>query len=225
MARVVRIVLVGLMLAAGGVALVPTDGQAQVSVEVAESVSYTDILGTLWVKGIIENRGTEPVGSPKVTVSLLDASGATVAAVEAHARPVILQPGGRAAWSAHVPKAPPFSDLRIEPRADPPSRIAAEVYYYDLAAEGVSAPPARGATLSPVLTGQVVNTGAKTAASVMVTAAVYGEDGTLHEVYLGFAEQKEIPPGQSSPFEVGHHDARTKPIGRYEFFLEGVGKP
>ena len=221
----IRVIAIGVLLAACALSMGIRGARAQASVEVTEFNTFKNSIGALVIQGLIENKGTSPVEGVEVAVSLLGAGGSTVGAAQAYATPNVLQPGARGAWKTLISGPAPYTDIRIQAQARPASGFASALWYYDLETSGVSTLPSTSAVSGAKIVGQVTDTGAKTATLVQIVAAVYAADGSLFEVRDGLAKLNEIPPGQSAPFEItflGGRGIRT--VGKYDLFLQSLAK-
>lgn len=204
--------------------LASTTGDSQLLVTHASH--YRTSTGAVVVQGVIENRSALAVGPVEIAVSLLSDSGATITTGQALHKPTLLRAGARAPWSAIMRNVPAFKDVRVQAQARPLDDLIAQFVYQDLRSDGVTTVPAAPPFNLPKISGQIVNTGSKTAALVNVLVAVYAADGQLVAVDTTTAKLSEIAPGQSAPFEFTFLTAndvmKGKAIERFELYMQGL---
>jgi len=197
----------------------------EAKLEVTEYVVRKTQFNSTRVVGMIENKGQGPASNIQIAVSLLGEGGATAAAGQAVYKPTVLQPGQKSPWLAAIDGLPEFKEVKIQAQAEPLAGFMSQLVTQNFKIDGATMrPPAIPGGLWKV-SGQVTNTGPKSATSVSVIAGVTGPDGKLLEANLGFAKLDQIDPGQSAPFEVDIVTAQTGPKPeKFELYVEGHNK-
>ncbi len=204
-----------------------TPGKAQV---LAQNVSnYRDSIGTLWFIGEVVNTGSADAARVQVAVSLLGDTGQTVAAGSSEfvSPPVlpILKAGSKAVWRALVREAPAvWKEERIQVQSMPVDAFARDFYYYDVRVEGVSLAPPTNSSGLVMVSGQVVNTGAKGTRYVSITVAAYDGADKLLAIGSGSAKLDKIPAGGSAPFSFGIDQLKALPT-KSDVYVFGQALP
>jgi hypothetical protein len=91
--------------------------------------------------------------------------------------------------------------------------------------ENVEVLPPTGLGMSPVIAGEVVNSGQQAASEVRVTAAIFDEEGALFQVVTTVLDRQDLPSGERAPFRLQPAGRGLTEIPHYELFVEGRPKP
>lgn len=193
----------------------------------ATQIIYRKTNNVVVVEGIVENQGSATVGTIQIAISLIADDGKTAGSAEAFTKPNALKAGVKAPWQARISNALAFKDVKVQVQASPENDLSRAFFYQEFKAEGVTVAPPGPPFNMPKISGQVINTGQKTATLVGVLVAIYGEDGKLMAVDSTVTKLNEIAPGQTVPFEFSFITAellKGKKIERYDLFIEGSPK-
>jgi hypothetical protein len=181
--------------------------------------------GWTFIQGFVQNDGPAPAGTIEVHVALVADGDSVVATTRAHIQPTMLAPGSRAPWLAQIRQPPSFARVRVQVQARPFTEILQGTVTHDLRAEQVAVQPPTGPVPSPIIAGEVVNTGQRAASDIRVTAAIFDGDGALFQVVSTLLDGPELPPGQGAPFRLQPVGRGLTEIPRYELFVEGRPRP
>ena len=165
-----------------------------------ENVTFSNSpLGGLWAFGEIHNTTGTDLEQAGVSISLLDAAGAAVAAAQDYVQVELIRPGGRAPFALRF-DAPPQSFASY--LAAPWKGVIGYVggYYLDLAARDAQGAGERYSTYT--VSGSIANTGPEDAVEVSVTVTLYDALGRVIGTRRAPPEYDVIPTGGQSPFVV-----------------------
>jgi hypothetical protein len=195
-----------------------------VHVEMAGYDSYRDIYGQFWFVGQVSNKGPEPAGDVRVTISVVGSDGdvlATGFAESGRDLPSVIPSGEKAAFRVTIDRAPEkWASIGFQVQAEPAVGAGLEDRYFDLRAQNDTLAPAAGEGRGPTVTGEIMNTGRETAASVQVWAAGYGEDGEVLDATCASVTLDRIAPDNTAPFEIEFHSDANGRIVKYVLWAE-----
>jgi hypothetical protein len=180
----------------------PTPGKIDL---IAQNTScYKTSIDSVYCIGEVVNQGQAEASEVRIAISLLDATGKTVATGSAGGflpTVPILKPGEKTVYYALMDGEPAeWAEQRVQVQGKPVTASTRSSAYLDVNADGVTIGTNQYDWV--VVSGQVVNTGTGTAKSVRVTAAVYDAEGKLVGVRDGYAKLEQIPAGGSAPFSI-----------------------
>ena len=192
-----------------------------------EPVSFTAYrLQSDWtfVQGFVQNNGKVPAGSIDVAVLLIADGDTVVASAGAHIKPGMVGVGERAPWLAQVKGAPDFQRVRVQVHSQPLTDFLESTVTQDFQFTGTAVRPPGADFSPPSIVGEVVNIGNQPATEIVVTAAIFDDDGGLYQVASAVVKAPELPMGERASFEIRPIGRGLKDIPRYELFAEGRPK-
>ncbi len=180
---------------------------------------YEDPVGSLRLLFEIRNLNPLTVEGLRVTVTLRDADGQTVASQSAHARLNVLRAGDSApAMVVFFLGAPGFSIYEVDVYAEKGGYLAGLLHP---GLEIVDDLGRVGEWVPYEVLGQVQNVGDSDAESVTLVVTCYDEDGRVVGIGSGAPEERTIPAGGSSQFLVSI-GAVAGEIGSYKVQVQGL---
>ena len=165
-----------------------------------------DDYGTLKFYGEVLNEGEDDLVAPQVTIKLYNDEDEIVGQTSALGPlPTVIRPDQRGLWDATLSgdDAPEdWSRTEIEVIEDEAlAETYSQMYYPDLEASNAQLNPADPYS-TPTVTAEVSNTGDQAAETVLASAGIYDEDGTLVDVAsLTSSGSTAVRAGESSLFE------------------------
>lgn len=202
------------------------DLASQVKVEMGDSNSYSDSIGTLIVVGEVVNNGPVPATNVEVAVSLIGADGKVLAAESTYAWSLRsrIPVGEKAPFKVMISDAPQSWDsIKFQVQAEPwKEGLWTTSGYYDLQVKNETLTPPANEYSGYTIAGEVANTGQAAAESVRVWAAGYGPDGKIMDVVDGRTKLDQIAPGATAPFSLEFRERRE--IVKYALHVEGDKK-
>jgi hypothetical protein len=180
---------------------------------------YEDPVGSLRFLFEVRNLNPFTVEDLRVTVTLRDADGQTVASQSAHARLNVLRAGDSApAMVVFFLGAPGFSAYEVDVNAEK-GRYLASLLHPGL--EIVDDLGRVGEWVPYEVLGQVQNVGDSDAESVTLVVTCYDEGGRVVAIGSGAPEERTIPAGASSQFLVSI-GALAGEIASYKVQAQGL---
>lgn len=180
---------------------------------------YEDPVGSLRLLFEIRNLNPLTVEGLRVTVTLRDADGQTVASQSAQARLNVLRAGDSApAMVVFFLGAPGFSIYEVDVYAEKGGYLAGLLHP---GLEIVDDLGRVGEWVPYEVLGQVQNVGDSDAESVTLVVTCYDEDGRVVAIGSGAPEERTIPAGGSSQFLVSI-GAVAGEIGSYKVQVQGL---
>lgn len=209
-----------------------TSGVPGASADLLEVVDHTvtrPTAGSAVILGMARNKSSSAIAGINVEAQVQDAAGSTVATGQDQLlAQVALPPGAQAPFMIMLTQeVPADADVTFEATAqvyDPETMLAIGTPYTDL--ELKNATLSKGAGDVWQLTGQVSNTGTKTATNVLVLASAYDAAGNMTDVGLGVVPLA-LPPGADAPIEVTFLSTAGAAQGpaKYEVTVVGSEQP
>ena len=155
--------------------------------------SYADLTGALWIVGEVGTDGTIDVQNAQITVSLLDNHGSVVAVGSGLVR--YIPANSKFPFRVSINNAPKeWKGIKIQAQGSPYNDQSITPVYTDLRADNVIG---MKSNIGYELSGEIINTGTKTAIQVDVVAAAYTDCCVID---VGSTRIGEIVPGGASPF-------------------------
>jgi hypothetical protein len=180
---------------------------------------YEDPVGSLRLLFEVRNLNPLTVEDLRVTVTLRDAGGETVASQFAHARLNVLRAGDSApAMVVFFLGAPGFSSYEVGVYAEEGGYLAGLLHP---GLEIVDDLGRVGEWVPYEVLGQVQNVGASDAESVTLVVTCYDEDGRVVAIGSGAPKERTIPAGGSSEFLVSI-GALAGEIASYKVQVQGL---
>jgi hypothetical protein len=203
-------------------AVVPEDGPIPVptplrlDAQVSPFTFAYNSIGALYFFGEITNTGDLPLGHPKVSVVLYDASGHALGNEPGYATQDFVAPGQRAPVKVLFLQPPEWSRFEVlfKPEA---ARYAGFLTYTDLLPSSMNF--VRDLSLGYALNGMVKNIGERQARFVQVVVTLYDADGQVVGVDGTFARPSDLAPGESAPFKVSFYLTAAEPASYRAQFI------
>lgn len=184
-----------------------------VAVAVENVGNYRSAFGVLYFIGEVVNTGGQDVTNLQIMITLLGDAGQTVASGQANAIGLnVLLVGQRTVWAAPISNAPvTWQEERVRPQAVAATAETQAAFAAGLTVERVEANPPADPAAGPTVTGLVRNSGTGAARFPLVTVGCYDAAGKLIMVDSGPAQQQEIAPGATAPFQVAVPNLKDAP--------------
>lgn len=188
-----------------------TPGRVEVAVE--NVGNYRSAFGVLYFIGEVVNAGDLEVTNLQIAVTLIGDAGQVVASGQANAIGVNVLPAGqRTVWAAPISNAPAqWKEERVRPQAVAATAETRAAFAAGLTVERAEVNPPADPAAGLTVAGLVRNSGTGVARFPLVTVGCYDAAGKLIMVDSGPAQQQEIAPGATAPYQVAVPNLKEPP--------------
>ena len=157
--------------------------------------------------------GDLEVTNLQIAVTLIGDAGQVVASGQANAIGVnVLAAGQRTVWAAPISNAPAqWKEERVRPQAVAATAETRAPFAAGLIVERAEVNPPADPAAGLTVAGVVRNSGTGAARFPLVTVGCYDAAGTLIPVDSGPAQQQEIAPGATAPYQVAVPNLKEPP--------------
>lgn len=188
-----------------------TPGRVEVAVE--QVGNYRSAFGVLYFIGEVVNTGDLEVTNLQIAITLIGDAGQVVASGQANAIGVnVLAAGQRTVWAAPISNAPAqWKEERVRPQAVAATAETRAPFAAGLIVERAEVNPPADPAAGLTVAGVVRNSGTGAARFPLVTVGCYDAAGTLIMVDSGPAQQQEIAPGATAPYQVAVPNLKEPP--------------